>query len=102
VEKRYSGRDIAIPQLSVTLRPRSISELHFDDSGRDACGRSGYRRGCPQERNLAEALIQPPSASTARILRETGIPAIADIPPIVTLQSPEDPRTRDILARQQQ
>jgi hypothetical protein len=100
-ERRYSANDIAIPQLAPALRPRRISTLRFDD-GRDACGRPGDRNGCRHERNLADALIQPPSASTARILLENGIPAIPEIPPIVILHAPEERWTRDILGRQQQ
>ena len=85
--KLYGGGEAAMPQLSPRLHPRRISILRFDDGRRDPCGQPGGRKGCTHERNLAEALIQPRNASTAKILRETGIPDVPDILPIVILRS---------------
>ncbi len=87
----YAGHEGRIAQLPARLRARRISRLRFDDSGRDSCAGAGPRRACSEERNLAEALIRAPDGSTARILRETGIPAIPDVPPIVILRSGRAP-----------
>jgi hypothetical protein len=85
--KLYAGTEATIPQLSPRLRARSISRLRFDPIERDTCVRNGPRNGCAEESNLAEALIRPSSAFTAKILRENGIPLIPDVPPIVILRS---------------
>jgi hypothetical protein len=87
----YAGHEGRIAQLPAGLRARRISRLRFDDSGQGGCAGRGPRRACSEERNLAEALIRAPDASTARILRETGIPAIPDVPPIVILRSGRAP-----------
>ncbi len=85
--KLYGGNEAAIRQLSPRLRARGISRLRFDNTARKGCGRRGPWKDCGDERNLADALIQPPNASTAQILKETGIPLIPDVPPIVILRS---------------
>jgi hypothetical protein len=87
----YAGHEGRIAQLPAGLRARRISRLRFDDNGRDGCAGRGPRRACSEERSLAEALIRAPDASTAKILRETGIPAIPDVPPIVILRSGRAP-----------
>lgn len=84
--KHYRGNETTIPQLSPRLRPQRISRLRF--WGPRRCAPSGDDDGaCDDERSLAEALIRPPNRSTRAILREHGIPAFRDVPPIVILRS---------------
>jgi hypothetical protein len=85
--KLYAGTEATIPQLSPRLRARNISRLRFDGIERAACLRNVPRDNCRDERSLADALVQPPNAFTAKILRENGIPLIPDVPPIVILRS---------------
>jgi hypothetical protein len=85
--KLYRGDESAIAQLSPRLQPRRISSLRFDRPG--LCGR---RAICLRERNLVEALVRAPDSSTEPLLRETGIPVIRDVPPIVILRP--DPERR--------
>lgn len=87
--KLYRGDESAIAQLSPRLQPRRISTLRFDRPG--GCGR---RAVCAEERNLAEALVRAPDSSTERLLRETGVPVIRDVPPIVILRP--DTERRDL------
>ncbi len=88
----YQGDEGAMRQLSPQLRPRRVSRLRFNGEPQNRCDAVAMhswasRRACVAERNLAEALVQPPSAATEKILRENGIPAIRDVPPIVILRS---------------
>jgi hypothetical protein len=90
--KAYRGDEGTVYQLSPRLQPRRMSRLRFDSEDRELCSARGpqsraSRRGCVAERNLAEALIQPPNPSTEKILRAHGIPAIPGVPPIVILRS---------------
>ena len=85
----YRRDQSAIAQLSPRLQPRRISTLRFDRPS--GCGRRGM---CPEERNLAEALVRVPDSSTERLLRETGIPVIRDVPPVVILRAV--PASRDL------
>jgi hypothetical protein len=88
--KLYRGDEGAISQLSPRLRPRGVSRLRFDRAPHAGCGRGQSRRRCAQERDLAEALVQPPNPATEKLLREHGIPAIPGVPPIVILKSAVD------------
>jgi hypothetical protein len=90
--KVYHGDEGTVHQLSPRLQPRRMSRLRFDSEERELCSARGpqsraSRQGCIAERNLAEALVQPPNPSTEKILREHGIPVIPGVPPIVILRS---------------
>lgn len=94
--KLYAGGESAVRQLSPRLRPRRMSTLRADDPGRSACDEANANRSCRPERNLADAIIQLPNAATAKILRETGIPIIPGVPPIVILRPGGNPWVEDL------
>jgi hypothetical protein len=81
----YRGNEVAIRQLSPRLRPRYPSRLRFETQRR--CDPSGDGGDACSERDLAEALIRTPNRYTRPILRQNGIPAFRDVPPIVILRS---------------
>jgi hypothetical protein len=81
----YRGHEAVISQLSPRLRPRRPSSLRFEPPRR--CDPAGAADAPCSERDLAEALIQAPNRYTRPILRQYGIPAFRDVPPIVILRS---------------
>jgi hypothetical protein len=92
--KLYRGHEGAIAQLSPRLAPRRVSTLRFD---RPARCRS-YAT-CREEGNLAEAVSRAPDASTERLLRDTGIPVIREVPPVVFLRTAPESRDLDDVLR---
>ncbi len=92
--KLYRGHEGTITQLSPRLAPRRISTLRFD---RPARCRS--YAACREEGNLAEAVSRAPDPSTERLLRDTGIPVIRDVPPVVFLRTAPESRDLDDFLR---
>lgn len=87
--RRSDPGSVRVQQLPPELRARSWSRLGIEPQPeRCRAGRRLTPSGCAVQRGLPEALIQAPDASTEDTLRQLGIPAIADVPPIATLRGP--------------
>lgn len=82
-KKVYAGNEIAMRQLSPRLRARRVSTLRPDGREPFVCIDANARRSCAYKRSSADPLVQTPTAATAKIFRENGLPIIPGVPPIV-------------------
>ncbi len=87
----YRSGEHSIAQISPTILRRSDPSLE-DDGGPPCSAKARRRSGCYQAKSmrpkdLADALLEAPSPATEHILKDIGIPAIKDVPPIAILRS---------------
>ena len=83
--------DLNVAQISPTIRRGAT--LNLEDKGPRACA-AKFRRGSAACRAqalrrgpLVDALLEAPSPATEALLKEIGIPAIKDVPPIAILRA---------------
>jgi hypothetical protein len=67
------------------------TDFSMDDEARSPCAakarrRSACRTKSMRAKDLTDALLEAPTPATERILKDIGIPAIKDVPPIAILR----------------
>lgn len=87
----YRSGDHSVAQISPTIRRRT--DLSMEDDVRPPCTTKVRRRSAcyrvrpSRPKSLADALLEAPSPATEQILKDIGIPAIKDVPPIAILRA---------------
>lgn len=87
----YRSGDHSVAQISPTILRGA--DLSLGDDLRPPCAAKARRRSaCYQAKpsrlkSLTDALLEAPSPATEQILKDIGIPAIKDVPPIAILQA---------------
>ena len=86
----YRPGEHSVAQISPTiLRGADVS---MEDEARPPCAAKARRRSAcrakpMRSKGLADALLEAPSPATVQILKDIGIPAIKDVPPIAILRA---------------
>jgi hypothetical protein len=87
----YRSGEHSVAQIPPTILRGA--DLSLEDEARPPCAakarrRSACRRAKPMRpKGLADALLEAPSPATEHILKDIGIPAIKDVPPIAILRA---------------
>ena len=86
----YRSGEHSVAQISpMILRG---GERSLEDDGPECATKSGRRSSCyrtnpVRPKDLVDALLEAPSPATEKILKDIGIPAINDVPPIAILRA---------------
>ena len=87
----YRSGQHSVAQISPTILRGAY--LSLDDDARSPCAAKARRHSSAcraqtmRPKGLPEALLEAPSPATAQILKDIGIPAIKDVPPIAILRA---------------
>jgi hypothetical protein len=87
----YRSGDHSVAQISPTILRRM--DLSLEDDVRPPCAAKASRRSAcyrarpSRPKSLTDALLEAPSPATEQILKDIGIPAIKDVPPIAILRA---------------
>jgi hypothetical protein len=86
----YRAGEHRVAQISPAISRRA--DLFLEDEARPRCAVTARRRSaCLEKRlrpkGLPDALLEAPTPATERTLKEIGIPAIKDVPPIAILRA---------------
>jgi len=87
---QYRFGEHVVAQISPTILRRADVEL--GESSHPSCAMKAHRRSACRTspirpKGLPDALLESPTLATERSLKELGIPAIKDVPPIVILRA---------------